>query len=87
MLQGDVVDQLHDDDGLADTGAAEQTDLSALQVRLEQVDDLDARFEHLELGRLLLKRRCRTVNRPALLGLDGPIGKSDRLAEHVEHAA
>jgi peptide chain release factor 1 len=43
VLHGDVVDQLHDDDGLADAGAAEQTNLAALQVRLEQVDDLDAR--------------------------------------------
>jgi hypothetical protein len=31
VLHGDVVDQLHDDDGLADTGAAEQPDLAALQ--------------------------------------------------------
>ena len=57
MLHGDVVDQLHDDDGLADAGAAEQADLAALQVRLEQVDDLDAGLEHLQLGRLLLERR------------------------------
>ena len=57
VLHGDVVDELHDDDGLADAGAAEQADLAALQVRLEQVDDLDARLEHLQLGRLLLERR------------------------------
>ena len=43
VLHGDVVDQLLDDDGLADAGAAEQPDLAAAQVRLEQVDDLDAR--------------------------------------------
>jgi hypothetical protein len=42
VFHGDVVDELHDDDGLADAGAAEQADLAALQVRLEQVDDLDA---------------------------------------------
>ena len=29
---GDVVDQLHDDDGLTDAGAAEQPDLSALRI-------------------------------------------------------
>src|SRR6202790_967613 len=29
---GDVVDQLHDDDGLADAGAAEQADLAALGI-------------------------------------------------------
>ena len=57
VLHGDVVDQLHDDDGLADAGAAEQPDLAALQVRLEQVDDLDAGLEHLQFGRLLFERR------------------------------
>ena len=40
---GDVVDQLHDDDGLADAGAAERADLAALEERADQVDDLDAR--------------------------------------------
>ncbi len=33
MRLGDVVDQLHDDDGLADAGAAEQPDLAALARR------------------------------------------------------
>ena len=39
---GDVVDQLHDQDSLADTGTAEQTDLTALGVGGQKVDDLDA---------------------------------------------
>ena len=55
MLERDVVDQLHDDDGLADAGAAEEADLAAREVRLEQVDDLDAGLEHLELGRLIAR--------------------------------
>ena len=87
VLQGDVVDQLHDDDGLADAGAAEQADLAALQVRLEQVDDLDAGLEHLQFGRLILEGRRRAVNRPALLRLHRPVGEVHRLAEHVQHAA
>ena len=53
VLERDVVDQLLDDDRLADAGAAEQADLAALQVRLDQVDDLDAGLEHLQLGGLL----------------------------------
>jgi hypothetical protein len=53
---GDVVDELHDEDGLADAGAAEQADLAAAGVRGEQVDDLDARLEHLGRGRLLRER-------------------------------
>src|SRR5262245_20003608 len=40
VFQRDVVNQLHDDDGLADAGAAEQANLAALQVRLQEVDDL-----------------------------------------------
>jgi hypothetical protein len=49
----DVVDELHDEHGLADAGAAEQADLAALGVGREQVDDLDARDEDLRLGGLL----------------------------------
>ena len=57
VLHGDVVNQLLNDDGLADAGAAEQPDLAAAQIRLEQIDDLDAGLEHLQLGRLILERR------------------------------
>ena len=64
----DVVDQLHDDDGLADAGAAERADLAALEERADQIDDLDAGREHLRRGRLLDERRGRTVNRVVLLG-------------------
>ena len=56
VLHGDVVDQLHDDDGLADAGAAEQADLAAAQIGLQQVDDLDAGLEHLEARRLVFER-------------------------------
>ena len=59
----DVIDQLHDQNRLADAGTAEQADLSAAKKRLNQVDDLDARFEHFERGRLLVKRRCVAVDR------------------------
>ena len=86
VLHGDVVDQLLDDDGLADAGAAEQPDLAAAQVRLEQVDDLDPGLEHLQLGRLIFERRRRAVDRPALLRVDRPIREVDRLAEHVHDA-
>ena len=67
VLFGDVVDQLHDQNGLADARAAEQAGLAALGVRLEQVDDLDAGLEHLDVGRLLVEPRRLAMNRPALL--------------------
>ncbi len=86
VLHGDVVDQLLDDDRLADARAAEQADLAAAQVGLEQVDDLDARLEHLQFRRLIFQRRGRAVNRPALLGVDRPIREVDGLAEHVHDA-
>ena len=40
---GDVVDELHDHDRLADARAAERADLAALEERTDQIDDLDAR--------------------------------------------
>ena len=49
---GDVADQLLDQDGLADAGAAEETDLAAARVRRHQVDDFDAGLEDLR-GRIL----------------------------------
>ena len=50
VLLGDVVDELEDEDGLADAGAAEEADLAAAAVGGEQVDDLDAGLEHLDLA-------------------------------------
>ena len=86
MLLGDVVDQLHDDHGLADAGAAEQADLAALGVGRQQVDHLDAGLEHLRGRRQVLDVRGVAVDRPALLGLDR-LAEVDRLAEQVEDAA
>ena len=54
MEFGDIVDQFHDDDRLADAGAAEGPHLSALQERADQIDDLDAGWQHLRGGRLVL---------------------------------
>ena len=51
VLRGDAGDQLLDDDRLADAGPAEQTGLAAADERAQQVDDLDARLEHLALVR------------------------------------
>ena len=82
----DVVDQLHDDDGLADAGAAERADLAALQERADQIDDLDAGRQHLRRGRLIDQRRRRPMNRIALLGLHRT-ALVHRIAGDVEHAA
>ena len=62
---GDVVDQLLDQHGLADAGAAEQADLAALGVGRQEIDDLDAGDENLGLGRLLGIGRRVGVDRTA----------------------
>ena len=73
VLLGDVVDEFHDDDGLAHACAAEQADLAALEEGLDQVDDLDTGLEHLGARRLLVEGGSRTVNRhPYLARSIGP---------------
>ena len=86
VLQRDVVDQLHDDHGLADAGTAEQADLAALQVGLDQVHDLDSGLEDLRLRGLLGQLRRIAVDGQRHLGLDRP-ALVDRLSQHVEHAS
>ena len=86
MLLGDVVDQLHNDNRLADARATEQADFTALGKRRDQVDDLDAGFEDLSCRLLILIGRSGTVDGPALLALDRRL-VIHRLAEQVENTA
>src|SRR5207247_8439053 len=81
-----VVDQLHDDDGLADTSAAEQADLAAFGVGRQQIDDFDAGDENFRFGRLVGKGRRRLVDWAPLLVRHGA-GLIDRIANHVDNAA
>ena len=82
---GDVVDQFHDQHGLADAGAAEQADLAALGIRCEQVDDLDAGDQDGSLGRLVGIGRRILVDRPQLFAFDRT-GFVDRIADHIDDA-
>src|SRR5205823_4813284 len=60
--------------------------LAAFRVGLQEIDDLDAGFEHLDPRRLLVERRRRAMDRVRLLGVDGgPL--VDGLADDVEDAA
>ena len=64
---GHVVDQLHDQHGLADAGAAEQADLAALGVGRQQIDDLDAGDQDFGFGRLIgVERRILVDGAPRL---------------------
>ena len=69
---------------LADAGAAEEADLAAAHVRRDQVDDLDARLEDLDLRRQLAERRRVAVDRPALARRR--LLAVDRVADHVPDA-
>ncbi len=55
VMLGDVVDQFLEKNGFADASAAKESDLTALHVGSEQVDDLDAGLEHLDGGGLVFK--------------------------------
>ena len=84
MLHGDVVDQLLDQDRLADPRAAEQAGLAPLQVRLEQIDDLDPGLEHLQLRALLFEGRRFAMDRQHRLGVDGT-HLVHRFPEYIDH--
>src|SRR6185312_8299414 len=84
---GDVVDQLLNDDRLADAGAAEQTDLAALDERSDEIDDLDARLEDFGLRLEVDEVGTLAMDRPAGCVLGDRRTVVDRLAEHVEDAA
>ena len=62
VLLGDVVDEFLDQHGLADARAAEEADLAALQVGLQQVDDLDAGEKDLLGGGELVEFRGLAVD-------------------------
>ncbi len=62
MRLGDIVDELHDQHGLADARAAEQADLAALGIRREQIDDLDAGLQDLRFRRLFRIGRRRLMD-------------------------
>ena len=90
VVHGNVVNELHDNDGLADAGTAEETNLTTLGVGGEEVDDLDAGDENL-LGLTLLGEGGRSaVEGGELLGLlvgeDGSL-LVDGLADDVDDAA
>ena len=86
MLACDVVNQFHDQYRFADARAAKQTDLTALGIGRDQIDDLDARFQYFRCALLLVISGRGPVNRPTLRGFGcGLI--VNRIAQQVEHSA
>src|SRR5262249_4798645 len=86
MELGDVIDQLHDDNGLAYSGAAECSHLATLEEGTNQVNHLDASGKNLGRGRLLYQRRRWTMDRIVLVGFDGAT-VIHRISCDVEHPA
>ena len=73
MLFGDVVDQFLDQNGFAHTSTTEQAHFSALAVRSQKVDHLDAGFKHLRLGFQLSELGSFAVNWSRSLSLNGAL--------------
>ena len=67
MLVRNVVDQLLNQNRLTNAGTAEQTNLTTLEVRCDQVNNLDTGFKNLRRSRLLFVARCGTMDRPVIL--------------------
>ena len=86
MSLGYVVDQLLDEHGLADSGAAEEADLAALEIGLEQVDDLDSGIKHLLGGGQVFKLGGLAVDGQGVVGLESAEAV-DRIACDVHHSA
>src|SRR5208282_6731954 len=85
VLLGDVVDEFEDGDGLADAGAAEQTDLPAACVWANEIEDLDAGLEDFGLDGLVGEGGRAAMNRHQRLALDWP-ALIDRIARDVHDA-
>src|SRR5262245_33837112 len=85
MDLGDSSDKLRQNYRLTQAGTTEQATFTPAHERGQQVDDLDPGLENLGLRREILEIRRFPVNRPILIGRDGP-SAVNRLAQQVEHA-
>ena len=86
VIEGHVVDELHDQDRLAHARAAEQSRFAALGVGLQQVHHLDARLEHHGIGGLLLQRGRMAMDGKVYVGGDGP-QVVHGAAQHIDDAS
>ena len=82
---GDAVNHLLNEHGLTDPRATKQADLAALDVRGEQVKDLDAGLQHLGTGFQRIELGCRAVNRPAFCDLNRCWIDVQHISGHVPH--
>ena len=86
VLGGDVSYQLLDEHGLSYSGAAEETDFSALCIRRQEVDYLDSGLQYLDHRTLVFKCGRLPVDNP-LLGIGYLFSVINGLAEDIEQPA
>ena len=86
VVHGDVVDQLHDHHGLADTSTSEEANLPALGIGGQEVDHLDAGHQDFLGLALLGEQRGGAVDGGLGVALDGALFV-DGLADDVQDAA
>ncbi len=86
VLLGYPADHLLDQDCLADSRTSEESDLSALQIGADEVEDFDPGLEDLLLRSDVLERRRLTMNRPARLAKH-LVGCVECVAPDVEEMA
>lgn len=86
MSLGDVVNQLHDQDSLSDTGTAEESDLATLGVGGQQIDDLNSSDQDLLLDAHLDELGGFSVDGGLVLRWDGATF-IDGLANDVHDAS
>ena len=86
MLHRDVVNELHDQNGLAYARPAEEANFATLQIGLDQIDDLNSGFKHFQRGGLIFKRRRRAVDRVMGVTHDGA-KLINRFPKDIHHPA
>eukprot|EP00341_Mesodinium_pulex_P006742 CAMPEP_0116906706 /NCGR_PEP_ID=MMETSP0467-20121206/12673_1 /TAXON_ID=283647 /ORGANISM="Mesodinium pulex, Strain SPMC105" /LENGTH=432 /DNA_ID=CAMNT_0004581591 /DNA_START=204 /DNA_END=1503 /DNA_ORIENTATION=+ len=83
---GNIVDQLHDEHGLSDSGSSKESDLASPGVGSQQVDDLDFSDQEFSPGDLLGELGRIAVDGHELVGLDGA-ARVDGFPYHIDDAA
>ena len=72
MLSSDITDKLLDDDSFTHPGTAISAHLATFGKGGNQVDDLEAGFQHLGSGFLLFQGRWWSMDWPVFLGFNRP---------------
>jgi hypothetical protein len=83
---GDVVNQLHDEHGLADTGTTEKTNLTTLGVRSQKINNLNTSNQDILTGTLVNEGWGISVNWSELVSFDGTT-LVNWLTDHIDNSA